>query len=487
MSLSDAPELGSINGSGGSSKTWTSKMSWSAITQNKWDYVCLLLGLVWLAAVSVSIVLSTVWFNSNTHPWSDTMEVDGKSIYLSYQQFYYLIFITFEWTIIFICIFFLFQYFVLKAPLPTIFSYRLRKKVPGAKHTISQARMKQRQQQRQQQNNPSRPLLPNKNGASVSLKYDRVDNFDKEEKNISRKERVKSIALNREKAIPRTNYPYTRCGHLCQYAFGSHWSLFNAIASFVIIYHLLQVICLITSIRCEYPYLNGKKKSVQDSIIEIIYHLSRALSDTLPGFCLIMYWRARAIYDPNESFVKKFERRLLSHQLRTREMDSALDLMVGARRDSLPTDEKMAADFAYNDNTKTLAAVHSILSKCAVKSWLFFAMFFCLYHFLFWPQTDNSLWSQLIQESTGDCIARRINSQDIADAIFVIDYCILRPFNGMILIYTIWLILPIGVTTHTASKLKGFKSIMSPTIIGLIILFGMLCVMYTPNQIWTND
>eukprot|EP01084_Bolivina_argentea_P209386 356672_1 len=116
---------------GSSTRTPTYQISWSHITQNKCQYIGVVLGLVWLTILSLIIFLTTIIWDLNRNPWNDPFLYMK---YLTNQQLYYIIFIIFECTVIAICILFLCQYFVWSAPLPTIFSSQLKRRIPGNKH-----------------------------------------------------------------------------------------------------------------------------------------------------------------------------------------------------------------------------------------------------------------------------------------------------------------------------------------------------------------
>eukprot|EP01083_Nonionella_stella_P055806 147129_1 len=106
-------------------------------------------------------------------------------------------------------------------------------------------------------------------------------------------------------------------------------------------------------------------------------------------------------------------------------MISASSAVRNGRKHSTDTTQQNADRFKYVDNTKTLAAVHGILSACGVRPWLFFAIAFSLYNFLGWPALNGELFQHFLTdykcESVGD------NSESIYnDIYFILQICILR-------------------------------------------------------------
>ena len=498
MSLSEYAH--SVNNSK-ESQSWSSKLSFSQITNNKLDYCLLVLGLLWLVIVSIIVILATTVFNQNNTSWDSKFYLGKLYMGLTYEQMYHIILLLFDMTISGICVIFLLQYFVCKAPLPSFYSYLLNKKIPGSKHTLTERLLRQKHRQERENNqlsqyesaplihigNGSRNSRDNKKDKVIALKYAQIENGDNEENHTpsSRKKQRridnKQRILDRPKTLQRSKYGDSKCLYLCKYTFSSSWSLFNALAVGVVIYHLLHIVIVITSIGCEQTAQEAEQNKInytfKESIIDILYHIARLTAEVLPGICLMLYWRAREVYDPNAAAIKKYERKIMAQELK----DGTQDLVVNRDRDRLgsneaPTFERMAAQFAYLDNTKTLAAVHSLFSKCSVRAWIFFATSFTLYSFLFLPYSDKQIFGDFMGKYYSQCMKRRTGTDDEGDInitwiLFILQLCILRPFSGMLITYTLWLILPFG--NHTSSKLLGFKHLMSPTITAIIFLFGI--------------
>ena len=412
----------------------------------------MVLGLVWLTIISIGIILISIVWNSDNDPWNNMQ----KLLFLTHRQIYYIVLILFISTISAICIIFLSQYFILPANLPTFYAHQLKARIPGIKHKVGK------------NDHPNEPLLTPKDDHKSDSESKRAPEYTNTQTKGAQSQgsaNIKQAAvLKRDRTIERNESAQHRCSRACKHLFTADWTLYNWMCILVVLYHLFNVVVLITSFWCK-----KTNNEITDHAILIVYHISRAFGDTMPGICLIMYWKAKEIYDPVDSYIKKLEKKILSKELRVVSNSRSLPKNRD-RKDSKGTTENNADRFQYADNTKTLAAVHSILSKCAVKTWLLFAIGFGLYSFLFWP----ALNAKLFQDFLGDyrCEYNEETSMSVYnDLYFILQMCILRPFNGMVLTYSMFLTLPVG--RHHSSTLEGFKSILSPTIFGIIMLFGM--------------
>ena len=360
-----------------------STFSLSQITDHKIKYCTLVFGLLWLTFVTGLVMFSSIAWGSKTHQWSDEIPCLKPLIVMTYRDAYFSIFILFEWTIIAICLLFLLQYFILSSPLPSFYSNKLKANIPGAKH--------------------------------------------------KHKIETKDMIKNRDTAISRTKYEQSRCAFIYEYAMSSQWSLFTVFALFAALYHslsaLLQLDAIFTS--CTHP------ASLSDSITFITYHLSRLFGDTLPGMAFMIFWAAKSVYDPVEFQIKRFEKKVLYKQLkRAKQSQLSIDRHRLRSASSATTSNCFAAQFLYRDNTKTLAAVHSVLSRRSIKVWLFFATTFSLYFYLSQSALDTHFPQCSWRDS--DAFAQH------GDVLFVLQFNVLRPFVGMAFMYTLFLMLKGG-------------------------------------------
>eukprot|EP01084_Bolivina_argentea_P308323 533113_1 len=291
--------------------TFTSKISWTNITAHKCEYMKTVFGAIWLATISITVILLLIVWNTQ---WNNNF---ANINHISNQDIYYIILTIFLWTILFICILFICQYFILPATLPTIYSYKLKEHIPGIKH--------KRNANINSMNEKLLIATP-----KDDIKYEEI----KEEPNVKQ-----SLLQKRDTTIARTDqFLISKCERCFKYAFTSKWTIYNWLSIPVILFHLFHTVIIINSFWCNDITIS--------SIIQIIYHISRSFSDILPGICLIMFWKAKQIYNPVESFVKKFEKRILSKELNANNKN---------KNGSLTTTEINANRFKYANNTKTLA------------------------------------------------------------------------------------------------------------------------------------
>ena len=377
-----------------SNTTVSADTSLFRMRQNKCRYIFLLF-VLWLFLISIGIISLTITWNlDNSHLWSLSF---GSIPYLSNEHIYYIIFLLFDWSILFICITFFIQYYILPSPLPTFYSSKY-----------------------EQTDNPKHPLLSSH-----------------------------KLIKETETILQRNKYKH----RILTEIFSSKWTVFNVLSLITVIHYILHLIIIADS-------ATHQNKDISLHILQILYCITRSMSDILPGMCFTQYWKAKCIYDPYEHYLKHYENKLLPTEPK---------MSIHHKPSYASTTQQIANKFDHTQHTKTLAAIHSILSNRIIRTWLLFAISFSLFHFLFQPVLTDQIFEDYIN-------AYRNNESDI---FIIAQLFILRPFNGMLFTYTLFLILS---PYHCSSQLQSFKSILSPSIFCIILIFELVELRYFQNQ-----
>ena len=252
------------------------------------------------------------------------------------------------------------------------------------------------------------------------------------------------------------------------------WTRFSILIIGCILYDVLGGIFLLMSVVEN----SGSDIDDDDStLLNMILFFLRAFGDILPAVCLDLYLHALVIYEPIAKRSDFDLATLLAGRAKNMSLVGDHGHYGGDSNDNYKfklghmksNNKKFNKAFDIDDNTKTLAAVSSILNDGLIRAWIFLISLFKLIFYIVSPLSpkesgfNDIVKSFICYDNNNEC------NSSLYQAMFVVTLIFLQQFRAMVQVYSCVMCAVVGWSGHggyyQATPLHGLSYVLTPLII----------------------